>query len=48
MTVKVDNPYLFTFLIRTPIIEWYVVWCGCRSRYQKDMCLKVIGLYVQI
>lgn len=26
---KVDNPYLVTSLIRTPIFEWlYVVWCG--------------------
>lgn len=28
---KVDNPYLVTFLIGTPILEQYVVWCGSKN-----------------
>ena len=39
--IKVDNPYLVAFLIRAPIFEWYVVWCGYKNGYQKGiMCLK--------
>ena len=41
---KVDNPYVVAFLIRTPIFEWYGVWCGSETGYQKAMCLKEIGL----
>ena len=44
---KVDNPYLVTFLIMTPILEWYVIWCGSKNGYQKDMSLKEIGLRAQ-
>ena len=44
---KVDNPYSVTFLIRTPVIEWYVVWCGTKNGYQKGMCLKEVGLHAQ-
>ena len=35
---KVDNPYLVTFLIKTPISKWYVVWCSSKNGQQKDMC----------
>ena len=45
---KGDNPYLVTFLMRTSIFEWYVVWCDSKNRYQKDRCLKEIGLHAQI
>ena len=46
--IKVDNPYSVAFLIRAPIFEWYVVWCGSKNGYQKGiMCLKGIGLCVK-
>ena len=44
---KVDNPYSDTFLIRTPVFEGYVVWCGSKNRDQKGMCLKEVGLNAQ-
>ena len=44
---KVDNPYSVTCLIRTLIFELYVVWCASKNGYQKDMCLKEIGLHAQ-
>ena len=31
---KIDNPYLITFISRTPIFEWYVVWCGSKNKHQ--------------
>jgi hypothetical protein len=37
-------PNLITYLNWTPILEWHVVWCGSKNRYQKDMCLKESGL----
>ena len=41
---KVKNPYLFAFLIRSPIFEWYVVWCGTKNGYQKYICFEEVGL----
>ena len=42
--IKVDNPYPITFLTKTPsMFEWYVVWCGSKNEYQKDMCLKILS-----
>ena len=35
------------FLIRTPIFEWFVVWCGSKNGYQTYMFLKEIGLHTQ-
>ena len=43
---KVDMCNLVTYLYWTPIFEWYVVWCGSKSKYQKDKCSKEIGLCV--
>ena len=43
----VDVPNLITYLTCTPIFEWYVVWCGYKNEYKKDMCLKEIGLHAQ-
>ena len=43
----VDNLYSVTFLSRTLIFECCVVRCGSNNRYQKDMCLKEIGLHAQ-
>ena len=44
---KVDVPNSVTYLRRTLIFEWYVVWCGSKNKYQKDTCLKEIGLHAQ-
>ena len=41
---KVEVPKLVTYLYWTPICEWYVVWCVSKNGYEKDMCLKEIGL----
>ena len=40
----------YTILTRTPTFKWYVnvVQCGFKSIYQKDTCLKEIGLCVLI
>ena len=27
-------------LNRTPIFEWYVVWCGSKNRYQRHVFIK--------
>ena len=35
-----------TYLDRTPIFEWYVVWCSSKNGYQKDV-FKEIGLHAQ-
>lgn len=37
---KVDNPNSMRFLIRIPMFEWFVVWCGSKNGYKKDMCIK--------
>ena len=44
---KVDNPYLVTFLSQAPTFEWYVVKCGSKNKFQKEMCSKRIGLRAQ-
>ena len=33
-------------LIRTPICEWYMVWCVSKNECHIDMCLKEIALRV--
>jgi hypothetical protein len=39
---------LIWLLIRTPIFEWNVVWCGFNNEYQKGiMSLKEIELHAQ-
>lgn len=40
---KVDNPCLITFLVGTPIFEWYV----SKDRDHRDMSSKEIGLSAQ-
>ena len=42
--LRVDMPNLVAYLNWTPILEWYVVKPGFVNKYQKDMCLKEIGL----
>ena len=34
---RVFTELRYTYLIRKRIFEWYVVWCGSKNRYQKDM-----------
>ena len=41
---KVDTPNLVSFLNQTPIFEWYMVRCGTKNGYIKDMYSKEIGL----
>ena len=36
-SINHDNFYLVTFLIRISILERYVVWCGSKNGYQKDV-----------
>ena len=36
---------LVTCLNRAPTYEWYVVWCGSKNGYQKDMYLFVRSKY---
>ena len=47
MDPKVDLPESVTYLNRTSIFEWYVVWCGSKNRYHKDMFLRSIALHAQ-
>jgi hypothetical protein len=35
------------YLIKIPIFERYVVWCGSKNGYQEDMYLIEIGLHAQ-
>jgi hypothetical protein len=36
------------FLIKDNLVfYWNVVWCGSKNGYQKNMCLKEIGLCAQ-
>ena len=37
-SLKVDLPNMVTYLIQIPIFEWYVLWCGSKNGYQKNMC----------
>ena len=47
LRIKVHVPNSVTYLNWTPILEWYVVRCGSKSRYQKDMCLEGIQLHAR-
>ena len=44
---KVDMPNSVTYRNQTPTCEWYVVWCGSKNGYQKDMRSKEIGQCAQ-
>ena len=44
---KVDVPNSITYFNKTPIFKWYVVRCSSKINYQKDTCLKDIGLSAQ-
>lgn len=41
------HPYILISLDWTLIFEWYVLWCGSKNKYLKDMSLKEIGLRAQ-
>ena len=45
--VEVNVLNLVAYLNRTPIFEWYVVWCGSNNKFKKDTCLQEIGLRAQ-
>lgn len=38
--LKIDVPILVVCVNLTPIIEWYVVGCGSKNAFQKDMLKK--------
>ena len=42
--IKVDMPNVVTSLNWRHIFEWCAVCCGSKGGYQKEMCLKEIGL----
>ena len=42
---KIDVSNSVTYLNWISIFEWYVVMCGSKNGYQKDMCLTKIGLH---
>ena len=42
--IKVDVPNFVTYLDRTSIFVWCVVWSGSKIKHQRYMCLKEIGL----
>lgn len=37
---KVDNPYLVTLLMKTPIFECYVSWCGFKYIFTQKKHVK--------
>ena len=39
-------PYPATFLIRTPIFEWYVVWSNSNNGYQNKQTNKQTNIYI--
>ena len=45
--IKVDVPNSIIDLSWAPIFGLYVVMCGSKDLYQKDMCSKENALYVQ-
>ena len=44
---KVDMPNSIIYLNYTPIFGWYVVSFSSNKNFQKDTCLKEIGLRAQ-
>ena len=30
-----------------PTFAWHMIWCSSKNEYQKDMCVKEIGLCAQ-
>ena len=41
-------PNLVTYPNQTHVFESYVMRCGSKNEYHKDMCIKAIGLCTQI
>ena len=46
--IKVEMPNLVTYPNQTHVFESYVMRCGSKNEYHKDMCIKAIGLCTQI
>jgi hypothetical protein len=44
---KLDAHDLVTYLNPTLAFEWYVVWCGSKNIYHKQMFLKEVGIHAQ-
>jgi hypothetical protein len=44
---KIDMPNLVTYLYQTPTIKWYLVRSNFKNKFQKDKCLKKVGLRAQ-
>jgi hypothetical protein len=47
-TVKVEVPSSVAYLDQAPIFEWYVVRCGSKNIYHKDMCIKRLDYVLKI
>jgi hypothetical protein len=47
LEAKVDVPNSVVNLNQTSIFEWYMVWCGFKNGYQKDVSLKELGIHAQ-
>ena len=35
---EAHDPYSVAFLIKKHVFKWYVVWCGFKNKYQKEIC----------
>ena len=44
---KVDVPNVDTYLNRTHVFEWYMAKCVSKNGYEKDTCLRKIGVCAQ-
>jgi hypothetical protein len=44
---KVDMLNSNTYLNQPPTFAWHVIWCSSKNEYQKDICVKEIGLRAQ-
>jgi hypothetical protein len=45
---KVCGCYSATFLNRTPVFDWCVVWQGSKNKHHRDTFLKEIGLHFEV
>jgi hypothetical protein len=41
-------PHPVNYLNQTFVFEWYVIGCGSKTRYKKDMRLEEIGLHSRV
>lgn len=45
---KIDIPYSLTFLTKTLVLEWYVIWRGFKNKNQKDTCLRRLDFKLKL